>query len=96
MSNELNENELNQLVGRVILGGAPEPFEDNAKVEYRPSNAETLREFDINIKFLSRGCTVHVGCKSIAFESVENAMIAINAYVTNPYDEQKKWRQILE
>jgi len=67
-----------------------------AKVsEHRPSNTEFLREYDINIKFLNRGCIVHVGCRTIPFESVENAMSAINAYVANPYEEQEKWREIL-
>jgi hypothetical protein len=65
------------------------------KSEDRPSNTEFLREYDINIKFLNRGCIVHVGCRTIAFESIENAMNAINAYVSNPYEEQEKWREVL-
>ena len=64
--------------------------------EYRPSNKEALREFEINIRFLSRGCTVRVGCKDIAFESAENAMAAINAYVANPWEEQQKWHKLLD
>ena len=64
--------------------------------EYRPSNQEALREFEINIRFLSRGCVVRVGCKEIAFEDVASAMTAINAYVANPWEEQKKWRKILD
>ena len=64
--------------------------------DYRPSNKEALREYEISIRFLSRGCTVRIGCKDIAFESVEKAMIAINEYVVNPYDEQQKWRKILD
>jgi len=65
------------------------------KEEYRPSNKEVLREHEIRIRFLSRGCIVSVGCQEIAFESVETAMTAINTYVANPYDEQKRWRKIL-
>ena len=38
----------------------PEP---ELKQEYRPSNREALREFEIRIRFLSRGCIVSVGCK---------------------------------
>jgi len=63
--------------------------------ECRPSDAECLQSFDINIKFLSRGCIVGVGCKQIAFESVENAMSAINAYVANPYEEKQRWKKNL-
>ena len=73
-----------------------EPVADlSPKEEYRPSNQEALREYEISIRFLNRGCVVGVGCKSIAFESVKNAMDAINDYVTNPWDEQQKWKQIL-
>ena len=63
--------------------------------DYRPSNKEALREYEVRIRFLGRGCIVSVGCQEIAFESVETAMAAINAYAANPYDEQQKWRKIL-
>ena len=63
--------------------------------EWRPSNNEALREFEIRIKFLNRGCIVSVGCKDIAFEDPISAMAAVNAYVTNPWDEQQKWRKLL-
>lgn len=74
---------------------APEPGIQKTS-EYRPSNQETLREYEIRIKFLNRGCIVSVGCKEIAFEDCTNAMAAINAYVNNPWEEQKKWRKILD
>ena len=63
--------------------------------EYRPSNQESLREYEIRLHFLNRGCIVHVGCKSIAFETVESAMKEVNEYVNNPFDSQVKWRKIL-
>lgn len=72
----------------------PEPEMEQPK-EWRPSNNEVLREYDIRIKFLNRGCIVSVGCKEIAFEDHTNAIAAINAYVANPWDEQQKWRKIL-
>jgi hypothetical protein len=64
-------------------------------IEYKPSNKELLREHEIRIRFLSRGCIVQIGCKEIAFESVESAMQELNEYVKNPYETQKKWRKIL-
>ena len=64
--------------------------------EYRPSNQETLREYEIRIKFLHRGCIVSVGCKEIAFEDNITAINAVNAYVKNPYEQQKVWRKILD
>jgi hypothetical protein len=63
--------------------------------DYRPSNKEALREHEIRIRFLSRGCVVSVGCQEIAFESVKNAMDAINDYIVNPYNEQQRWKPIL-
>ena len=72
------------------------PTMEKCVEEYRPSNKEALREYELNIRFLSRGCIVRVGCKEIAFEDHTNAMVAINAYVANPWEEQKKWRKILD
>ena len=79
------------------IGRDNEPTMEKYPVEeYRPSNKESLREYELNIRFLSRGCIVRVGCKEIAFEDHTNAMAAINAYVANPWEEQKKWRKILD
>jgi hypothetical protein len=75
------------------LRAMPEPTE--VAKEYRPTNQETLREYEINIRFLNRGCIVQVGCKSIAFETVESAMKEMNEYVNNTWEAQKKWRDIL-
>jgi len=75
----------------------PEPTMEKPPVEeYKPSTKESLREYEIRIKFISRGCIVSVGCKDIAFEDHTSAMAAINAYVANPWEEQKKWRKILD
>jgi hypothetical protein len=62
---------------------------------YRPSNMECLREYEINLRFLSRGCIVRIGCKEIAFESSENAMKELNDYVNNTYEVREKWLKIL-
>ena len=64
--------------------------------EYRPSKQEALREYEINIRFLNRGCIVRVGCKEIAFEDVHQAMREINVYVNSPWEEQQRWRKILD
>jgi hypothetical protein len=63
--------------------------------DYIPKNEDLLREYEIRIQFLSRGCIIHVGCKSIAFESVENAMKELNEYINNTSNVQKKWRMLL-
>lgn len=76
---------------------AEAPASEIEKVsEYRPSNNEALRDYEIRIRFLHRGCIVSVGCKEIAFEDHFAAMEAINTYVANPWEEQQKWRKILK
>lgn len=64
--------------------------------EYIPSKTSMLREFEINIQFLSRGCVIRVGCKSIPFESLELAMTQLNRYVNDPYTTRKEWEKILD
>jgi hypothetical protein len=50
----------------------------------RLSRIESLRNYEINIRFLHLGCIVSVGCKEIAFTSIEKAMQEVNEYVANP------------
>lgn len=63
--------------------------------EYKPNQQELLREYEIQLQFLHRGCIVRVGCKSIAFETVESAMKEVNEYVNNTWDSQQRWRKLL-
>ncbi len=65
-------------------------------VEYKPSRTELLREYEINIHFHSVGCVIGVGCKSVPFSTVDEGMIALNAYVTNTFEERKKWNKLLD
>lgn len=72
-----------------------QPMEERSMVkEYRPSRMESLREYQISMRFLSVGVVVSVGCKEIAFTTVKEAMEAINKYVESPYEESKRWHQI--
>ena len=86
----------NELESIQELPTVPEPQMEKCVEEYRPTVKESLREYEIRIKFISRGCVGSVGCKDIAFEDPKEAMAAINAYVANPWEEQKKWRKILD
>jgi hypothetical protein len=80
------------------LDSMPEMEEKMPELEERrPSKQEALKEFQITIRFLSRGCIVQVGCKEIPFEDVSRAMAELNAYVTgDTYEIQKKWRKLLD
>lgn len=94
------QEELNQVMAEMPRPQLLEdqPMEQPMGKEYRPSNLEVLQEYEINIRFLSRGCIVKVGCKEIAFDDITKAMAEINDYVLggNTYEAQKKWRKLLE
>jgi hypothetical protein len=49
-----------------------------------------LKNFDIKIEFFDRGCVVRVGCKSLAFQSVEEAIAELTAYTKDPIGVGKK------
>jgi hypothetical protein len=60
------------------------------------SRQNWLREYHISIRFLSIGCVIDIGCKSIPFTSVDEAMKELNAYVANPKEAIEKWNKILD
>ena len=83
----------------LIEAGMPEPMVGRTTMEkeYKPSNREALKSYEIAIRFLDRGCMVRVGCKEIAFEDVKKAMSEINEYVTgDTWEVQKKWRKLFD
>ncbi len=45
---------------------------------------EILKRWEIGIHALDRGCVVKVGCKSIAFTSIEAGYKEIGRYLENP------------
>ena len=63
--------------------------------EYIRPRIDYLREYEITIRFLSLGCLVRVGCKEIAFSSIEEAMKEVNAYVANPRELEKKYNKLI-
>lgn len=66
------------------------------KEEYKPRKQELLREYEIRLRFLSVGCVVGVGCKEIPFRNVTEAMEEINKYISDPYEQGKRWRAIFD
>lgn len=61
--------------------------------EYRPSNKDVLRDYKILIEFLSIGCLIKVGCRSIPFSTIKEGIKALNDYVANPYETKKIWEE---
>jgi hypothetical protein len=75
------------------LGTGRRVQDDCVKSEYRPSRTELLRYHQINIEFLSIGCVIKVGCKSVPFATIKDGMKALNDYIANPYEVTKIWEE---
>ena len=60
---------------------------------YKPSRSECLRDYEVRIRFLSIGCIIEVGCKSIPFTSIKEGMKALNEYVENPFEVRQVWEE---
>jgi hypothetical protein len=71
-------------------------IEEEPQEQRIPSFETKLEDYDITINFLSRGCIVRVGCKSIAFEDNNEMAAALVEYVNDPIKISKKWREILK
>ena len=70
-----------------------EELDEVASAKYKQrQKLEALKSYNININFMDRGCVIQVGCKSIAFESVEQAMVELLEYSENPEKVQQKWK----
>ena len=78
------------------IGERPMMDGEYSKEEYKPNKQQILRDYEINIRFLSVGCVVRVGCKEIPFTNVGDAMVELNKYVSNPYEEGKRWNKIFD
>jgi hypothetical protein len=73
-----------------------QPQECKSESMYKPSRSECLRDYEVRIKFLSIGCMIEVGCKSIPFTSIKEGMAALNEYVEKPYETRKIWEAKFE
>lgn len=59
--------------------------------KYKPSRSECLIDYEVRIRFLSIGCVVEVGCKSIPFTTIKEGMAALNEYIEKPYETRQIW-----
>lgn len=67
--------------------------ESDRQKEYIPNRIEILRNYHVNIRFLSIGCIIEVGCKSIPFQTIAEGMKALNDYINTPYPVTKIWEE---
>jgi hypothetical protein len=79
-------NEIEQL-------DTPVRLENACAKEYRPSRTKCLRDYRVEIEFLSIGCVIRIGCKSVPFSTVKEGMEALNAYVKDPIELRKIWEE---
>lgn len=70
-----------------------EPMGELTTMESETRN-QALQKWEINIRFLSVGCVISVGCKTIGFGDVDEAMRELTNYVSNPLEEREKWNKI--
>ena len=71
-------------------------MDESYSKEYIPNKQQILREYEVRLRFLSVGCVISVGCKEIPFTNVGDAMEELNKYVSNPYEETKRWNKIFD
>jgi len=70
--------------------------EEYLQEEYlKERKQHALSLHDINIKFLSRGCVITVGCRSIPFTTINQGMNALREYVNSPIESRKAWEEVL-
>ena len=78
-------------------GPMPEPgLADTCVERCKPTKQETLRDYRIEIEFLSVGCIIRIGCKSIPFSTVKEGMEALNQYVAKPCETRQIWEKRFE
>jgi hypothetical protein len=86
---------MNEVVEQAPPMGAPvrydEPVEE--KQSYQPSRQECLRDHEVRIRFLTLGCVIEVGCKSIPFTTIKQGMEALNEYIARPYETRQIWEK---
>jgi hypothetical protein len=72
------------------------PQELSRESNYKASKQELLSRWEITIQFMSRGCVIRVGCKTIPFSTTEEAIAELQRYFNNPYEVEQEWRKLLD
>lgn len=66
------------------------PTEELSRVSI-PSASEILMHHDVRIRVCSSGALITIGCKDIAFSTIEEALEEVNFYYKDPVESYKKW-----
>jgi hypothetical protein len=70
-----------------------EQVEKCSNKQWKPSRQECLREHEVRLRFLTLGCVIEVGCKSIPFTTIKEGMEALTQYVAKPYETRQIWEK---
>jgi hypothetical protein len=72
----------------------PEPYRDNSSCcnsEVEPALTSQPKIRQINIKQLSLGYIVQVGCQEFAIETSEKLLVGLATYLKDPQGTEKAW-----
>lgn len=77
------------------LGSECTPIADYGciKKESKRSRKDYLRDYEVKIQFLSVGCIITIGCKTIPFSTISEGTKELNAYFNNPEEMYHKWNE---
>ena len=74
---------------RGLVSREPQVYEDRDEAQDMGAPSNYVRE--VNIKPLDSGYLVKVGCQTVAVESTETLIKALNDYLTNPDNFERAW-----
>lgn len=78
------ERDLSQSFAGIPVCNAPIGVCESKEQADQTRRLEILKRWEIGIHVLDRGCIVNIGCKRIAFVSVEAGYKEIGRYLENP------------
>ena len=61
---------------------------------YTEPRLELLKQWEVNIRVLTVGCIINVGCKSFAFSTIEEGLKELQDYYKDPSAARAKWSEI--
>lgn len=80
-----------EATNRNLLVGSEEPCRNQEPCCEAPAPTRPTKMRPVTIEQLDYGYLVHVGCQRFAVETHEKVINALNEYMSNPYETEKKW-----
>jgi hypothetical protein len=86
---DMNKEVLRELTSPVLQEDGHHICTNATEIEANP--IEVLKNYEVGIRFLDKGCLVNVGCKSFAFNTNEEMLTELEEYIKNPSDKTKEY-----